>query len=252
MISEFAKFCLQNIDHSFGQNFQDLFGLWASDGKVDGYFVEFGALNGRDFSNSYLLEKLGWNGIVAEPHPNYTKRVAAVRNCHFSPLCVFDSTGDVVTFRMVNGRPAMSGIAATQLNAQAEHRNKFTEVEIGTITLDDLLDKYAAPEIIDFMSIDTEGSEFRILSAFDFSKRFVRSFCIEHNFEQQNDLSNLMIRNGYKQCFPELSAHDDWWIHKSVQQNGIPKDLNISARSPEVFEPNLDKRRAALHKVMTE
>ena len=69
MIKQFTQFCLNNIENSFGQNFQDLFGLWVSGGARSGYFVEFGALNGREFSNTYLLEKLGWGGIVAEPHP---------------------------------------------------------------------------------------------------------------------------------------------------------------------------------------
>ena len=251
MIRNFAEYCLANIDHSFGQNFQDLFGLWVAGGSRTGYFVEFGALNGREYSNSFLLEKLGWNGIVAEPHPNYADRVQAVRNCHFSPLCVYDTTGDTVKFRMVVGRPAMSGLAETQLNSQAEHRNKFREVEIGTITLNDLLEKYEAPQEVDFISIDTEGSELRILKAFDFSQRFVKSFCIEHNYEQRTALADLMFENGYKRWFTELSAHDDWWIHQSIAPEGVAADYAIGSASPEKFEANLENRRAGLEKFLT-
>ena len=37
-----------------------------------------------------------------------------------------------------------------------------------TVTLDDLLDEYHAPDIIDYMSIDTEGSEFHVLKRLKF------------------------------------------------------------------------------------
>lgn len=52
------------------QAMQDLFALWSSGCAQTGWFVEFGALNGIPVSNSFLLEQLGWQGIVAEPHPN--------------------------------------------------------------------------------------------------------------------------------------------------------------------------------------
>src|SRR5450631_2035857 len=40
---------------------QDLFVLTMLDFKRNGYFVEFGATNGSDLSNTYLLEKsFGW------------------------------------------------------------------------------------------------------------------------------------------------------------------------------------------------
>ena len=68
---EFLAFAARCLPSSYAQRFQDLFALWENDFAPSGYFVEFGALNGMDFSNSYLLEKLGWKGIVAEPHPAY-------------------------------------------------------------------------------------------------------------------------------------------------------------------------------------
>lgn len=93
MIEHFLTFCRENLEQSFSQKFQDLFGLWAAGGRTDGYFVEFGALNGRDFSNSYMLEKYGWSGIISEPHPDYKQRMHEVRRCHISTLCVYDQMG---------------------------------------------------------------------------------------------------------------------------------------------------------------
>ena len=50
------------------QIYQDIFVLYTLNWKRNGFFVEFGATNGFDLSNSYLLEKdFGWKGILCEP-----------------------------------------------------------------------------------------------------------------------------------------------------------------------------------------
>ena len=49
---------------SYGQLKQDLLCLEYFDKKRDGYFVDIGAGNGRDLSNTYLLEKeYAWKGM---------------------------------------------------------------------------------------------------------------------------------------------------------------------------------------------
>ena len=45
-------------------------------------------------------------------------------------------------------------------------RQKGIKYKVNTISLEDLLEKYKAPTIIDYMSIDTEGSEYEILKKF--------------------------------------------------------------------------------------
>ena len=56
------------LEYSKAQLHQDIFVLAEHDFKSSGYFVEFGATNGHDLSNTYLLEtQFGWQGIVAEP-----------------------------------------------------------------------------------------------------------------------------------------------------------------------------------------
>ena len=54
--------------------------------------------------------------------------------------------------------------------------------KVPTISLLDLLDIHNAPKFIDYLSIDTEGSEYEILNAFDFNKYKFRVITCEHNF----------------------------------------------------------------------
>jgi hypothetical protein len=64
----FASFCANNFMNSKAQLFQDLLVIFCLKGKRDGFFVEFGATNGRDLSNTFMLERyFGWKGLLAEP-----------------------------------------------------------------------------------------------------------------------------------------------------------------------------------------
>ena len=47
----------------------------------------------------------------------------------------------------------------------SQMRKQGRKYQVKTISLEDLLDKYDAPLVIDYLSIDTEGSEFEILSS---------------------------------------------------------------------------------------
>ena len=215
----FLRFCEEAVPVSHGQNMQDLFCLWASGLKHDGYFVEFGALGGRNVSNSWLLEQLGWNGIVAEPHPGYTETLRKNRACHVSTDCVWTTTGETVTFKAVQGRPALSGIGGIDYDDQQAKRglrDKFTEHKVRTISLVDLLKEFDAPREIDCLSIDTEGSELEILKAFDFSAYRFGTIMAEHSYSSHREPIHEVLNNaGYYRIWTDLSDHDDWFVHAS-------------------------------------
>jgi hypothetical protein len=79
--------------------------------------------------------------------------------------------------------------------------------------LNDLLRKYNSPKHIDYLSIDTEGSEFEILKALDFNEFSFGVITVEHNFTDSRDnLYDLLSSNGYKRVFEEISGVDDWYI----------------------------------------
>lgn len=211
----FVGHCLANAGQSQSQNYQDVFALYQTNYKKNGYFVEFGATDGLTISNTYLLEKRhGWKGILAEPNPVWHDALTKNRMCHISKKCVYSETGKEVEFLAADD-PDISGIKEFALNDEhAENRNKGTTIMVPTISLTDLLDEYKAPLVVDYLSIDTEGSEYHILEAFFKTRKYtIQNITVEHNYinETREKIFNLLSKNGYRMRFPVLSRCDDFY-----------------------------------------
>lgn len=193
---------------------QDLFVLSELEIKKNGFFVEFGAANGIDLSNTYLLEKeFGWSGIVAEPARCWHNDLRKNRNCHIETHCVWRQSNSVLIFNEteVSELSTIDRYSATDSNK--EGREKGKKYEVNTISLLDLLDKYDAPKEIDYISIDTEGSEFEIISSFDFERYRFKVITCEHNFTPAREkIHDLLTSQGYVRKFEDISLFDDWYV----------------------------------------
>lgn len=213
MAQEDANAQLTLEQKSVSQLGQDLWVLEQTGHKRDGFFVEFGATDGVLLSNSWLLEKeFGWQGICAEPNPEFFAQLQVNRNCQTVPDCVLGKTGDTVEFILAG---EYGGVAA---HAKADDHTQTREafegegavISVQTISLDDMLKKYNAPHYIDYMSIDTEGSEYEILRNFPFQDWDIQLFSIEHNHSHfREDLHQLLAGHGYVRTEQKW---DDWYI----------------------------------------
>jgi FkbM family methyltransferase len=105
----------------------------------------------------------------------------------------------------------VAGFSDKDLHGDSRIAGKMYEVK--TISLRDLLIKHQAPKHIDYLSIDTEGSEFEILNAFDFNEFRIGIITVEHNFTPQRDLIFALLSNhGYKRVYESISQWDDWYV----------------------------------------
>lgn len=213
--SKLKTFLVENLSQSSAQSLQDLLVMFYFEGKRDGYFVEFGACDGIEISNTYLLEKeFGWTGILAEPARGWHKSLRTTRSAIIDTRAVFSHSGELVEFREV-GVKSLSGIAMSFRNNAKKKRARIggKTYLVETVSLNDLLDQNGAPKNIDFLSIDTEGSEFEIISELDFYSWSPKLICIEHGNDSASRLKieNFMKYQGYKKVFSEIDSVDDWY-----------------------------------------
>jgi FkbM family methyltransferase len=202
--------CLELFETSQSQLRQDVYALQCNGFKRDGYFVEFGATNGVNLNNTWLLEKaFGWRGIVAEPARGWQKELAENRDCVIDHRCVWSKTGERLSFTEA---PRGENSALSSF-VRPRRRLRGQQYDVETVSLNDLLAQHDAPAEIDFASIDTEGSEFDILDAFDFDRWRFNLLCVEHNFAPQRaDIKRLMERHGYMRVLEPISRFDDWYV----------------------------------------
>jgi FkbM family methyltransferase len=193
---------------------QDMFVLDELGYKRDGYFVEFGATNGVDLSNTYLLEKeMGWRGILAEPARVWQDALVANRKCCISFDCVWSKSHEELEFNEVEAADLSTIDVFSNGDEHAKTRKEGKKYNVYTVSLFDLLNKYKAPKEIDYLSIDTEGSEFEILNAFDFDAYKFKVITCEHNYTPMREkLADLLTSKGYTRKYPEYSRFDDWYV----------------------------------------
>lgn len=217
---EFMKFLEKNGESKYSQLQQDKFAAFITQEK-SGFFVEFGACDGVHLSNTILLEDTyGWSGILAEPSPYYFNLLKDNRKAICDSRCVWSKSGETISFTEVDldSDKGLSGI--TELAFQDHHsetrRNNSITYDVETVSLDDLLDSHNAPQIVDYISIDTEGSELNILEAYSFSREF-KFISVEHNGTDNRDkIYSLLTSKGYDRILTECSKWDDWYIKKDL------------------------------------
>jgi len=95
----------------------------------------------------------------------------------------------------------------------AQRIKEGVNIEVDTISLNQVIREEFNNISPSYISIDTEGSEFEILSSFNFSKYHPAVFTIEHNFtDLQDKIDQLMLDNNYVRIFKKLTAFDAWYI----------------------------------------
>lgn len=194
------------------------------DGRQNGYFVEIGANDGIDLSNTYLLEKkYGWKGVCIEPLKEAYNKLVKNRSAICSDRAVFSKSGLTLQFSQCN---LYSGIT--------EYIDKYTDVKdnemsnVVTSTLTDLLDENDAPKFIEYMSIDTEGSELEILKGVDFDKYTFGIINLEHNYiePRRTLMRELLVSKGY--FYAGENHWDDNYVHKSFVEGVYYYDGNYN------------------------
>lgn len=179
-----------------------------------GYFVEVGAHDGLRHSNTIQLEQHGWTGLLVEPNPElYAQCVKNRPNCRVISQAVTYGEGLLTNTASFILGDAYGGLVQYMrhewLKGHLERGHQRIQVPVTTLTK--LLDECQAPRQIDYLSLDTEGSEYAILKQFveDGEPYHIRlitvEFCYDGVLLKQfcNLLSNYDLAEirGWDACF---------------------------------------------------
>ena len=230
---EFLEYLAAQKMFSTAQLSQDLFVSYFMEEKKNGFFVEFGATDGITLSNTYIFEKYcNWTGILAEPLPIWHNDLIKNRKCIIDKRCIFSESNLKKKFVNTYESPELSGLEdelkdySSMKDFNVEARKKKEIIIVKTVSLEDLLKEHKAPKKIDYLSIDTEGSEYTTLKNFNFKLYEISIITIEHNYidDQRNNIKSLLEKNNFVRVFEKISRMDDWYINKN---NSVLKKLKL-------------------------
>jgi FkbM family methyltransferase len=218
-IRRFLAYCVLNMADSHSQIFQDLFVAYVLRERTGGFFCEFGATDGLSLSNSAHLERnLGWSGICAEPARGWHEALARQRpRALIETQCVWSHSGETLEFTESATREYSTIGSFSKSDGHARKRSTAQRYSVQTISLDDLLEKHGAPADLDYLSMDTEGSELQILEALDFARFKPKVITVEHNFMPNRlRIHALLQAQQYQRVLPECSQFDDWYLAPGI------------------------------------
>lgn len=196
---------------SYSQLSQDLKVLDYYSYKKNGIFIEIGANDGITLSNTFLLEKeYGWTGLCIEPIP---EKFELLKKNRSNSICIDKAVYNIGGIKVeFSDADLYSGITKHIDTHNIDGKNG-KKIIVETVNFNDLLNMYNFPSFIDYLSIDTEGTEYDILNSIDFNKYSFGIIHVEHNFVEprRTEIRKLLIEKKYK--YQGENKWDDIYVY---------------------------------------
>jgi hypothetical protein len=230
-IKTLDKIQKSNLKSQFGE---DKFLLASLPNLCNGTYIEMGAFNGMEMSNTYVLNKeLGWKGILIEGNPNQKANLMQNRPNEIA-LVNAGVCKEVTTVHYVEAWGPVSGIwefASPTFREKWWKNIEFDSPKVKPIQcmpLTNIIQENmaglavtadaAAPTgkiLIDFFSLDVEGGELEVLQSVDFNTIEFGMIVVEqddHNPKKDLEVVNMLVKEGY--IYLGLKTfHGAWFKH---------------------------------------
>lgn len=164
-----------------------------------GFYVDIGAYHPYKFSNTQLFHEKDWRGINIDATPKSMKLFNKFRPNDINLECAVSNKKEELTyFSFEEG--ALNSFDEKLSTEYVKSGNELKEkIPIQTCLINDILNKFLPyNQKIDFINIDIEGLELRILKSFDFDKYSPNYFLIEELDYIDSDFMNYTESDIYK------------------------------------------------------
>lgn len=162
--------------------------------KSTGFFIDIGAYDGVDCSNTLFFEEIGWDGVCLEPNPKLYTQLKTNRKCITLDKAISTDSTPKSFFQIEGYSEMLSGLAdnysqnhIARINRELEeHNQNYDYLEVECITFDQLTKK----SNIDYLSLDIEGGELEILKSINFTQKNISVISVEANTNQEANMLN--------------------------------------------------------------
>jgi FkbM family methyltransferase len=169
--------------------------LWLADhfaDQVSGFFVDVGAYDPFNASNTLLLYRKGWRGINLEPEPEALRRFERFRGRDVNlGIAISSHDGDAAFVRA----GSFSGLDDPDRFCPDARSDRIV---VRTRRLQDVLDEYRPVGDIDLLDVDVEGHDLVVLHSNDWERFRPRIVLVEHHPGAPGDARPFFSDVGYR------------------------------------------------------
>jgi hypothetical protein len=191
--------------------------------QQDSYFyVDLAANFPERLSNSKLLDLKGWSGLCIDGNRDLLPALRDTRSCIAVEAIADACDGQQVAWAGSGTQKRASGGGIVGKEYDLKPKNvKVSDTRL-TTTLDRILDTIGAPAVIDYLSLDVEGAEWRVMQNFPFERYTFRTVTIERPSPW---LNKLLAEKGY--VWVKNFKWDSFYVHKSVPLAAQSRSLKM-------------------------
>ena len=201
-------------------------------GQRGGYFLDSGASDGIGASNTWLLEKhYDWTGLCVEPNPMFFNALVKNRDCRCENVCFHTENTEVSFVNAGTLGGVLDYYPDYELARLAAMGRSAEIVQRPARTIRKVLADAGAPQIIDYWSLDVEGSELALLRSFPFDRHTFRILTVEHNNHPvvQESIRAFLQPYGFERLCTIMI--DDCYVNTRLGMQASPSRTSSYRRS---------------------
>ena len=176
--------------------------------KKNGFYVDVGCYHPIHRNNTYLLHKKSWNGINIDTSQFSIELFDYLRPNDLNYNCAISNKNEFIKLFY---QKELSQLSTTEKDqAETVFQGNIKEKEIQAFTLDEILnrDKYKNSKI-DFLDIDVEGADLKVLEGLSFDRFKPELVCVEIHAKEKkkSDIYNFLVDKNYELLWSGVFSH---------------------------------------------
>lgn len=211
-----------SVNQYYSQEGEDLILKRLFNAKKEGFYVDVGAHHPTRFSNTYLFYKMGWRGVNIDAMPGSMQAFNRSRPRDINIESPIADTEEQLVYYIFN-EPALNTLSKIEAEKKDGLRNYkvIEEKVVTTRTLTSILAECINPkQDIDFLSVDVEGYDLKVLQSLDWSIYKPKVVLVEELFRGSlkellnGDTTKFLESKGYQlfaKTFNTLFFIDNSW-----------------------------------------
>jgi FkbM family methyltransferase len=208
---------------SYAQNFEDVTLRRAFPDIGIGFWIDIGAYHPTRCSVTKWFYDKGWRGVNIEPVPGLFRYFKKDRSRDINlQMAIADTDRGSIDLHVIGE----TGLTTTVKEIAISSQQAFETISVPVTTLNTICDKYGEYGI-DFLKIDVEGAEDKVIGAFDMKRYRPRVIVLENT--RGEIYQPILLRNGY--IYAWFDALNRWYVREEDEFR-----CDLIARPPSVWD----------------